>query len=143
MVHLSIQITNGCNLKKGPNTLKHTLSQFIVDYAKKHCNCPLIISNSNRNRRLYLLDHISPEDEFTMVLGHFDIPDHVLEVRVLNSERNTNVFRSASTFDEVLKRQLDDLGKKDHSDPVEGETNHLFITHNSDEVVSDIVQIAE
>lgn len=35
---------------KGPNTFKHGLSKFIVDYAKEHSNLHLIISNSNRSK---------------------------------------------------------------------------------------------
>ena len=31
---------------KGPNTFKHGLSKFIVDYAKEHSNLHLIISHS-------------------------------------------------------------------------------------------------
>ena len=35
---------------EGPNTFKHGLSKFIVDYAKGHTNLHLIISNSNRSK---------------------------------------------------------------------------------------------
>ena len=35
---------------KGPNTFKHGLSKFIVDYAKEHSNLHLIISHSNRSK---------------------------------------------------------------------------------------------
>ena len=35
---------------KGPNTFKHGLSKFIVDYAKEYTNLHLIICNSNRSK---------------------------------------------------------------------------------------------
>lgn len=43
--------------RQGPNTLKHSLSKLIVDYAKEHTDFHIIICNSNRSRkgRLYLL----------------------------------------------------------------------------------------
>jgi hypothetical protein len=43
--------------KRGPNTLKHTLSQVIVEYAIEQTDSHLIICNSNRSRTYEL--HIS------------------------------------------------------------------------------------
>lgn len=93
---------------KGPNTLKHGLSKFIVDYAKEHTNSHLIICNSNRSRngRMYLLNELFKTEEYVRILVHFDIPDDVLYKRVTRSERNTNIFRGRySNFEEVLVRQ--------------------------------------
>ncbi|WP_252504194.1 AAA family ATPase [Sporosarcina sp. Marseille-Q4943] len=122
--------------RTGPNTLKHAISQLIVDYTKVHSDCHLILCNSNRSRkgRAYLLEQLFPEDEFIRILVHFDLPDHVLQARVLNSQRNTNIFRSASNFEQVLNRQNADSLQGDVVDPVEGEADYLFVIKDSSEV---------
>ena len=119
--------------KSGPNTIKHAISQLIVNYAKEHSDCHLIICNSNRSRkgRTYLLEELFPKHEFTRILIHFDLPENVLKERVMNSERSTNIFRSASNFAQVLVRQNAD---EDVADPVEGEADHLFVIKESGEV---------
>ncbi|MFS0690348.1 ATP-binding protein [Sporosarcina sp. 179-K 8C2 HS] len=129
--------------KTGPNTLKHAISQLIVDYAKEHSDCHLILCNSNRSRkgRAYLLEQLFPENEFIRILVHFDLPDRVLQARVSNSQRNTNIFRSSSNFEQVLNRQNTDSLKEDVADPVEGEANHLFVINDSSEVESVIETI--
>ena len=94
--------------KKGPNTLKHSLSKLIVEYAKEHTDSHFIICNSNRSRkgRLYLLEELFNADEFVRILVHFDIADDVLQERVIQSQRSTNIFRCAFTnFEEVLLKQ--------------------------------------
>lgn len=122
--------------KTGANTLKHAISQLIVDYAKKHSDCHLIICNSNRSRkgRAYLLNQLFPESEFIRILVHFDLPDQVLQTRVSDSQRDTNIFRSASNFEEVLARQNADSPKEDVADPTETEADHLFVIKDSGEV---------
>ena len=40
------------------------------------------------------------------MLVHFDIPNAVLEQRVAQSQRSTDIFRTAKGFEEVLARQL-------------------------------------
>ncbi|MGN7388649.1 ATP-binding protein [Sporosarcina sp. SAFN-015] len=127
---------NNLQPKTGPNTLKHSISQLIVNYAKEHSDCHLIICNSNRSRqgRAYLLKELFPGNEFIRILVHFDLPDHVLHSRVTNSERATNIFRSASNFVQVLDRQNADSLKADVVDPVEGEADHLFVIKDSSEV---------
>lgn len=129
--------------KTGPNTLKHAISQLIVDYAKEHSDSHLIICNSNRSRkgRAYLLEQLFSENEFIRVLVHFDLPDSVLQDRVTNSQRDTDIFRSASNFEEVLVRQNADSLKEDVVDPVEGEADHLFVIKDSEEVESIIRRI--
>lgn len=71
--------------KQGPNTLKHSLSKLIVNYAKEHTDFHFIICNSNRSRkgRLYLLEELFNTEEFVRILVHFDIPDHVLQKELL------------------------------------------------------------
>jgi adenylate kinase family enzyme len=134
--------------KQGPNTLKHAISQLIVDYAIEQTNFHLIICNSNRSRkgRLYLLEQLFSKNKFIRILVHFDVPDQVLLNRVTQSQRSKNIFRSASNFEEVLIRQQADSLKEDISDPEEGEADHLFVIKENEEVdsvVQKIVQIAQ
>ncbi|HFJ9468863.1 ATP-binding protein [Bacillus paranthracis] len=131
---------------EGPNTFKHGLSKFIVDYAKEHTNLHLIISNSNRskNGRLYLLNELFPQNEYVRILVHFDIPDDVLYERVARSTRSTNIFRgSYSSFKEVLDRQQAEAESfhEDVVDPVENEADYLFVIRNSKDVNSTIEEI--
>ncbi|ENQ3107426.1 AAA domain-containing protein [Bacillus sp. 491mf] len=134
---------------EGPNTLKHGLSKFIVDYAKEHTDLHLIICNSNRSRngRLYLFEELFNKAEFVRILVHFDIPDDVLQKRVTQSERSTNIFRGAySNFEEVLVRQQAESLKEDVIDPVEGEADHLFVIKDNEEVdsvIKEVIHIAK
>ena len=129
--------------RQGPNILKHALSKLIVDYTKANTDYHLIICNSNRSRgsREYLLDELFAKGEFTRILVHFDIADEVLRERVQQSQRNTNIFRVASSFEEVLTRQLAEIV----NDPIEGEADYLFTIKDSDEVsfvIQEIIRIA-
>lgn len=134
---------NNLQPEQGPNTLKHAISQLIVDYAKEQTNFHLIICNSNRSRkgRVYLLEQLFPKSDFIRILVHFDIPDHVLQARVIQSQRSTNIFRSATNYEEVLTRQQADSLKEDVTDPVEGEADHLFVIKDNEEVDSIIQRI--
>ena len=129
----------------GPNTLKHAISQLIVDYAKEHSDCHLIICNSNRSKkgRAYLLEELFPAHEFTRILVHFDLPEQVLEERVISSQRSRDIFRGASSFEQVLVRQNAD---EDVADPEDGEADYLFVLTDSEEVdsvIEGIVTIAK
>ncbi|PEP11080.1 CRISPR-associated protein Cas2 [Bacillus wiedmannii] len=129
---------------EGPNTFKHGLSKFIVDYAKEHTNLHLIISNSNRskNGRLYLLNELFPQNEYVRILVHFDIPDDILYERVARSTRSTNIFRgSYSSFKEVLDRQQSESLYQDVVDPIENEADYLFVIRNRKDVNSTIEEI--
>ncbi|MGR3774215.1 ATP-binding protein [Bacillus paramycoides] len=134
---------------EGPNTLKHGLSKFIVDYAKEYTNLHLIICNSNRSRngRMYLLNELFKKEEYVRILVHFDIPDDLLYERVARSQRSTNIFRgSYSSFEEVLVRQQDESLHEDVVDPVENEADYLFVIHNCKDVnstIEEIVHLAE
>ncbi|MBT2682332.1 AAA family ATPase [Bacillus sp. ISL-37] len=133
----------------GPNTLKHAISKLIVNYAIEQSNYHLIICNSNRSLkdRSYLFKELFPKDDFIQIIVHFDIPDHVLQARVIESQRSTNIFRGAySNFAEVLKKQQTDSIKPDVMDPVEGEADYLFrIKDNGDTeaVLLEILRLAE
>ncbi|MDF9557341.1 AAA family ATPase [Bacillus tropicus] len=129
---------------EGPNTFKHGLSKFIVDYAKEHTSLHLIISNSNRSRnsRMYLLNELFQKEEYVRILVHFDIRDDVLYERVSRSTRSTNIFRGGySNFKEVLDRQQDELLHEDVVDPIENEADYLFVIRNSKDVNSTIEEI--
>ena len=133
--------------QQGPNTIKYALTQTIVDYAINQTEIHLILSNSNRARkgRLELLAYFR-EKGFISILVSFDIPDHILQARVAKSQRSTVVFRSASTFEEVLTRQQSMSHKGDVVEPTEGEADHFFVIRNTDEVQSvtqGIVDIAQ
>jgi tRNA uridine 5-carbamoylmethylation protein Kti12 len=134
---------------EGPNTLKHGLSKFIVDYATEYTNLHLIICNSNRSRngRMYLLNELFKKEEYVRVLVHFNIPDHVLYERVAHSKPSTNIFRGDySNFEEVLVRQQAASLHEDVIDPVENEADYLFVIHDSKDVnstIEAIVHLAE
>ncbi|WP_369900727.1 AAA family ATPase [Bacillus manliponensis] len=130
--------------KHGPNTLKHAISQLIVNYAIEHTDSHMIICNANRSRkgRLYLLEKLFPKNIFTRILVHFDIPNDILQERVVNSKRSTNIFRgSYSSFEEVLAQQQIDSLKDDIVDPAEDEADHLFVIRDNEEVDSVIQRI--
>ncbi|MBJ7944610.1 MULTISPECIES: AAA family ATPase [Bacillus cereus group] len=134
---------------EGPNTFKHGLSKFIVDYAREHTSLHLIICNSNRskNGRLYLLNELFPQNEYVRILVHFDIPDDVLYERVARSTRSTNIFRGGySNFKEVLNRQQAESLHEDVVDPIENEADYLFVIHDSKDVnttIEEIVHLAK
>ncbi|WP_221568585.1 AAA family ATPase [Alkalihalobacillus sp. TS-13] len=121
--------------KEGPNTIKYALTQTIVDYAVNQTNYHLILCNSNRarNARLELLEHFHDRG-FISILVNFDIPYHVLQARIAKSQRSTTIFRSASTFGEVLTRQQAESYKANIRVPIEGEADHLFTIKSSEEV---------
>ncbi|MFA2807990.1 AAA family ATPase [Bacillus mycoides] len=134
---------------EGPNTFKHALSKFIVDYAKEHTNLHLIICNSNRSRngRIYLLNELFKEEEYVRILVRFDIPDDILYERVARSKRSINIFRgNYSSFKEVLVRQQAESQHEDVVDPVENEADYLFVIRDSKDVksaIEEIVHLAE
>ena len=133
--------------KTGPNTLKHAISKLIVDYTVVNTNYHLIISNSNRSihDREYLLKELFPKDNFIRIIVHFNIPDHILLARVENSNRNTNIFRGATSFKQVLTRQQEESNRDDIVDPTEKEADYLFVVKDGMEVeavIGKIVRIA-
>lgn len=127
---------------QGPNTLKYTVTDTIVDYAVQMTNFHLILCNSNRgvNGRSDLLTYFHKHG-FESVLVNFDIPDDILQERVANSQRSTSIFRSASSFTEVLNRQIAESQKGLVTEPKEGEADYLFIIKKSDEVQSMVQKI--
>jgi gluconate kinase len=129
----------------GPNTLKHGLSKYIVEYAKENTSLHMIICNSNLSRkdRAYLLKEVFPSKEFFRIIVHFHIEDSILEARAAASTRSTNIFRGAATFLEVLERQQADTLKED---PAEDEGDYLFVIKDNEEagsVIREIVRLSE
>ncbi|MBB4826770.1 putative kinase [Sporosarcina luteola] len=121
--------------RTGPNVLKYTVSQAIVDYAMHQTDLHLIICNSNRSRtgREQLLSYFH-NNGFRSILVNFDMPDAILEERVAKTKRDTDIFRSAATFEEVLSRQQADSSKSDIVPPTDGEADHLFTIQQENDV---------
>lgn len=129
--------------KQGPNTLKHAISKLIVEYTLEHTNYHLIICNSNRSiyDRKYLLDELFPDDDFTRILVHFDIPDEILLARIQNSNRDTKIFRKVTKFEDVLARQQADSKRIDVRNPTQEEADYLFVIRDSEDVMKVVEEI--
>jgi hypothetical protein len=70
------------------------------------------------------------------------LPAHAIEERVATSSRSKIIFRSATTFEEVLARQNAESNKVDVSAPMEGEADHLFVIRGEEDVEGVIQEIA-
>ncbi|MGM7701816.1 ATP-binding protein [Pseudalkalibacillus sp. Hm43] len=128
----------------GPNTFKYAITKTIVDYAVEETNAHLILCNSNRNEkiRLKLLSRFH-DLGFKSILVDFDLPDDVLRARIADSTRSTKIFRSASTFQEVLDRQEVERNVKQ---PKTGEADHLFVINrpeDAEQVIYSIVEVVD
>lgn len=135
--------------KSGPNTLKHSISKLIAEYAIENTDLHIIVSSANRTRkgRKHLLEEFYGQGKFVRVLVHFDISDEILEERVINSKRNTDIFRgNYSSFEQVLIRQQSESLCEDVVEPVKGEADYLFVikgNNENDSVIKDIVSISK
>lgn len=123
--------------KEGPNTLKYAVTQTIVDYAVNQTDCHLVLCNSNltRNGRMDLLDYFRRKG-FITILVYFDIPDDVLHLRITESQRSKNIFRSASTFEDVLAQQQ----KNEVSVPIVSEADHLFVVSRNEKDIPMVIK---
>jgi len=126
--------------KEGPNKLKFAITQTIIDYAVNQTTCHLILSNCNlfRQGRMSLLDKFRSKG-FVTILVYFDLPIALLRLRVKESQRSKDIFRRASSFEEVLERQL----KSEESAPQITEADHLFVVKSSEEVPAILKHITE
>ena len=129
----------------GPNTTKYAVTEATVNCAVHPTDLDLILCNANRSRsnRLTLLTKFRNLG-FTSVLVHFDISDTVLAARVADTERSTIIFRTASSFKEVLDRQRAESVKEDNAAPLKSEADHYFSVVSSEEVsrtVRDVVSL--
>ncbi len=70
---------------------------------------------------------------FESIIVDFDLPNHVLQKRVAESERSTTIFKNPTTFENVLSRQQ---GEAHASAPGEDEAGYLFVIREPDEVQS-------
>mgnify|MGYP001282444063 CR=1 FL=1 len=125
---------------KGPNTLKYTVTNAIVEYAATHSNFHIILSNSNlyKQGRTNVLQYFRKKG-FQSIIVYFDLPVEILKERVERTKRNKSIFRHASSFMEVLERQVL-LGQEE---PTQDEANHLFIIKNPAEATNVLQQIKE
>ncbi|WYP26869.1 ATP-binding protein [Alkalihalobacillus sp. FSL W8-0930] len=130
---------------QGPNTLKHALSQLIVEYAQKHNDLNFIVCNANRTKdgRKYLLNELFHQGEYIRILVHFDLDDQILEQRIARSHRETTIFRGPyNSFEDVLRKQQADSA----TSPSPEEADHLSVIktdHDVDTVISNIIQIEQ
>ena len=129
----------------GPNKIKYTLTQTMVDYVVHETNNDIILCNSNYNKlgRNKLL-HYYKKNDFKTILVFFDIPEEVLYARVKNSNRKTDILRTASSFLEVLDRQQSEMKKEEICAPTEEEADYFFTIQDEkdvDKVVKDLVVI--
>ncbi|MCS0670281.1 ATP-binding protein [Cytobacillus firmus] len=130
--------------KRGPNTIKYSITKTIVDYAAAETDCHLILCNSNRNQkdRQKMLKYYHSRG-FTSILVSFNIPDDVLRRRIMASQRSTSVLRVASSFLEVLSRQQAESNQGDIKAPAEGEADYLLNIGHPDDVAEVIRIIAD
>ena len=129
--------------EQGPNELKYSVSETIIDYAVTRTDVHVILCNAYRSRtdRSKLLGKFRAHG-FTTVLVTFNLPDEVLAARVAATTRSTEVLRSASSFAEVLARQGAETGS-DVTPPEAGEADFMFRLEDSQEVPPVIDQILE
>ncbi|WP_063563251.1 ATP-binding protein [Paenibacillus sp. O199] len=126
---------------EGPNTLKFSVTDAIVNYATEQSNFHIILSNSNLNKsgRAKVLRYFHNK-EFKSIIVYFDLPDDILKDRVIRTQRSKAIFRSASSFLEVLERQENLL----EIQPSKDEANYIFIIkdpNNTAEVIQQIIAI--
>ncbi|MGG1517793.1 ATP-binding protein [Paenibacillus oryzisoli] len=108
---------------EGPNTLKFSITNAIVEYAAVQSNFHIILSNCNLNKsgRTNVLSYFH-EKGFTTIIVYFNLSIELLRTRVEQTQRSKAIFRSASSFLEVLERQ----GNSGEIPPSKDEANYLF-----------------
>jgi shikimate kinase len=128
--------------KQGANTFKFSLTQTIVDYAVTTTNLHLILCNANRafTPRIALLEKFHNAG-FASILVSFVIPDNVLVARVATTQRSTIVFRTATSFDELLLRQNREALTEEMTSPSTNEATYFFEIKDNAETPSVIKKI--
>lgn len=126
---------------EGPNTLKFSVTDAIVNYATEQSNFHIILSNSNLNKsgRAKVLRYFHNK-EFKSIIVYFDLPNDLLKDRVIRTQRSKAIFRSASSFLEVLERQEN----FSEIQPSKDEANYVFIIkdpNNTAEIIQQIIAI--
>lgn len=109
---------------EGPNTLKYSITNAIVNYAAEQSNFHIILSNSNLNitGRTNVLRYFHDKG-FESIIVYFDLSMDLLKERVEQTQRSNAIFRSASSFLEVLEKQENST---EIQVPSEDEANYLF-----------------
>lgn len=125
---------------EGPNTLKFSITNAIVEYAVLQSNFHIILCNSNLNQsgRTNVLSYFH-EKGFKSIIVYFNLSIEILRTRVEQTQRSKAIFRSASSFLEVLERQ----GKSGEIPPSKDEANYLFEIKNPDSIPEVIQQIKQ
>lgn len=109
---------------EGPNTLKYSITNAIVNYAAEQSNFHIILSNSNLNKsgRTNVLQYFHDKG-FESIIVYFDLSMDLLKERVKQTQRSNVIFRSSSSFLEVLEKQENST---EIQVPSEDEANYLF-----------------
>ncbi|MBX0356788.1 ATP-binding protein [Halobacillus sp. Nhm2S1] len=125
----------------GPNTIKYEMTKVLVDYAVEETGMHLIICNSNRNHkaRKALLEGFKSKG-FSTILVYFNVPDSLLEKRVAERNCDPSVLRTASSFDEVLRRQQEESPYIVVPSPEEAD--HFFTIEREEEDNAVLVEVA-
>jgi shikimate kinase len=130
--------------KQGANTFKFFVTQVIVDYAVTTTDLHLILCNANRalTSRLALLEKFHNAG-FVSILVNFAIPDDVLASRVAMTKRSTIVFRTATSFEELLLRQNREATTEEMASPNTNEATYFFEIKDNTETPSVIKKIVK
>lgn len=123
---------------EGPNTLKMSITNAIVEYAAVQSNFHIILSNANLNMsgRTNILRYFH-EKGFESIIVYFNLSIEILRARIEQTKRSKTIFRSASSFLEVLERQ-ENLGE---IHPSKDEANYLFEIKDPNNIKEIINQI--
>jgi predicted kinase len=125
---------------EGPNTLKFSITNAIVNYAMEQSDFHIILSNSNLNKsgRTNVLQNFH-DNGFESIIVDFDLPIDLLKARVTQTQRSKAIFRSALNFLEVLERQENTI----EIQPTKEEANYLFDIKDPTDTLEIIQQIKE
>lgn len=131
----------------GPNIIKFSITETIVNYAIEHTQRHLILCNGNRYQqaRTILLARLKHAG-FVTLLVNFCIPDAVLADRIARSTRSKNIFRTANSFEEVFARQSAQGVEQGVVAPLSAEADYYFEIHRSDDylgVIDMVVKLAQ
>lgn len=126
----------------GPNTLKFSITKTVLNYATEQSDFHIILSNSNLSKtgRTKVLQYFHDKG-FQSILVYFDLPIELLRERVTETQRSKAIFRSASSFLEVLERQVNSTEIKPNND----DSNYFFVVkepHHTKEIIQQIKAIS-
>jgi predicted kinase len=128
---------------EGPNTIKFSVTEAIVNYATEQSNFHIILSNSNLNKlgRANVIRCFHNKG-FKSIIVYFDLPTDLLKERVIRTHRSKAIFRSASSFLEVLEKQEKSSGIQ----PSKDEANYIFVIkdpNNTAGIIQQIIAISD